>query len=458
METANHRIRRHMLHVGWTARALGLLVLSMILSGPASADDAPPPPPSPTLLESLFLPAKQALQESDLPSFLKDTDLKVHFRTYYFNRTNPNETVNEAWAFGGWITYTSGWLLDTFQMGASLYGSTPFYAPNDRDGTTLLQPGQKGYYVPAEAWGALRFEDYALLKGYRQQVDQTYINPQDNRMTPNTFQGVTLGGKVGWFQYLGGYLWEIKPRNSDEFVSMSQQAGAQNTNDGVGLIGFKMTPLEGLRFNVSNQYGVNTFNTLYGEAEYLWKINEDWKLRFGAQITDQRAVGDALLAASNGSKFWALQAGGARVQAMYGDLMLTLGFSITGRGNTVQTPWGSFPGYLSLIQQDFDRAGEHAVLVGAAYDFKAFVPGLSGNFNFAWGQDAINPSNGRNAPNEAEYDFTADYRPEFKVPWFLNGLMKGLWFRARSAILDQQNANTLGYQFRLIINWDRDLI
>jgi hypothetical protein len=79
----------------------------------------------------------------------------------------------------------------------------------------------EGYYVPGEAWGALRYKDYALLTGYRQLVDQRYINPQDNRMTPNTFQGVTLGGKFDWVKYLVGYLWEIKPRNSDEFISMS---------------------------------------------------------------------------------------------------------------------------------------------------------------------------------------------------------------------------------------------
>ena len=81
-----------------------------------------------------------------------------------------------------------------------------------------LTPGQEGYYVPGEAWGALRYQDYALLKGYRQIVDQTYINPQDNRMTPNTFEGVTLGGKVAWVQYLGGYLWQIKPRNAEVYV------------------------------------------------------------------------------------------------------------------------------------------------------------------------------------------------------------------------------------------------
>ena len=66
-------------------------------------------------------------------------------------------------------------------------------------------------------------------------------------MTPNTFQGVTLGGRIDVVKYLVGYLWEIKPRNSDEFISMSEQAGAKGSNDGVGLAGVTVTPLKGLR-------------------------------------------------------------------------------------------------------------------------------------------------------------------------------------------------------------------
>jgi hypothetical protein len=438
---------------------LALLVTFALWRGPASAEDAPPPPPLETPLESLFEPLKEEIHKSSFPPFLRDTDLRAHFRTYYFNRTKPDETMNEAWAFGGWITYQSGWLLDTFAMGASLHGSTPFYAPDDRDGTLLLKPGQKGYYVPAEAWGALRYHDYAILKGYRQRVDQTYINPEDNRMTPNTFQGVTLGGKVGWFEYLGGYLWKIKPRNSDEFISMAEQAGAKNSDDGVGLFGVRLTPVKDLRIDISEQYGVNTFNTFYVEADYLRAVAEDWKIRLGVQFTDQRAVGDALLPKAGGKFYWDTKAGGARIQAIYRDLTLTGAFSITGAGNTIQTPWGSFPGYLSIIDQDFDRAREKAVLVGAAYDFsKVLAQGLSGNFNFAWGWDAIVPSTGKNAPNQAEYDFTVDYRPAFQVPFFLRGIMQGLWFRARAAVLDQEHAKTTGYQFRLIVNWDRDLI
>jgi hypothetical protein len=437
---------------GWRALAIaaGFLILSAAWPGAASADDAPPPPPPPTPLEALFLPLKEKMKP--LPPFLRDTDLNVHFRSYYFNRNKPDDSKSEAEAFGGWISYKSGWLFDTFAMGAALYGSAPLYAPDDRDGTLLLKPEQTGYYVPGEAWGALRYKDYAVLTGYRQLVNQTYINPADNRMTPNTFEALTLGGKVGWVEYLAGFLWNIKTRNSDEFVAMSSAAGAKGHHDGVGIAGVRLTPLKNLRIDISNQYGANMFNTLYAEADYVHTLNEDWKLRFGVQITDQRAVGDAILAPGDG-KYWATQAGGARIQAIFRDLTLTAAFSITGDGNAIQTPWGSFPGYLSLIDQDFDRADEKAVLVGAGYDFSKFVPGLGAYVNMAWGINAINPAARTKLPDQAEYDLTVDYRPPFQVP-----ILQGLWFRARASALDQERGRALGYQFRIILNWDRNLL
>jgi outer membrane porin, OprD family len=342
MRGTSNRIRGCRMLLSSLALGMAVLVGSSMWYGTAAADDAPPPPPLDTPLEALFQPLEDKIRK--LPPFLGNTDLKVHFRSYYFDRIKPDDTQNEAWAFGGWLAYKSGWLLDTFAMGATLYGSAPLYAPDDKDGTLLLQPGQKGYYVPGEAWGALRYKEYALLTGYRQKVDQTYINPQDNRMTPNTFQGVTLGGKVDWVQYLGGYLWKIKPRNADEFISMSQQAGApEDSDNGVGLLGVRLTPLEGLRIDVSNQYGVNTFNTFYAEGDYLWPLTENWKVRMGAQFTDQRAVGDALLSAAGGKVYWSTQAGGSRVQAIYKDLTLSTAFSITGAGTRSRRPGGASP-------------------------------------------------------------------------------------------------------------------
>jgi outer membrane porin, OprD family len=434
---------------------LATLLLAALIVVPwasVSAEDAPPPPADPSPLERLFLPLKDEMK--DLPPFLRDIDLKAHFRTYYFNRTKPDDTINEALAFGGWLALKSGWLLDTFAVGATLYGSAPLHAPDDRDGTLLLKPGQEGYYVPGEAWGAVRYKDYALLKGYRQLVDVGYVNPQDNRMTPNTFEGVTVGGKVSWVEYTVGYLWAIKTRNADRFVDMSVAAGVKGEHDGVALAGVRMTPLKGLRIDVSDAWGDNMFNTFYTEADYLYPLTDDWKVRLGAQFTDQRAVGDGNVNNAN-VRFWATQVGGVRAQALYRDLTLTTAFSITADGNTIQNPWGSYPGYLSLIDQDFNRANEKAVLVGVAYDFsRVLTRGLSAYTNVAWGWDAINPATRASAPNQTEYDVTVDYRP----PWLRPAFLKGLWFRARAAVLDQEDAKRTGYQFRLILNWERDLL
>jgi hypothetical protein len=238
--------------------ALVLLFASLTSIRPAAADDAPPPPPAPPI-ERLFAPAKEAMK--DLPPFLRDTNLRLQWRSYYFNRENPEDgSENEAWAFGGWISYRSGWLFDVFGLGATFYGSAPLYAPDDRDGTLLLKPGQEGYDVLGEAYAALRYQDNILVRGYRQLVNQPYINPIDNRMTPNTFEGITAGGKVGVVEYFAGYLWKIKPRNEDDFIFMSQQAGAAGSDDGVILGRVQVTPLAGLRIDAAEQYGINTFN------------------------------------------------------------------------------------------------------------------------------------------------------------------------------------------------------
>jgi hypothetical protein len=450
-DLAAARSRNRRLLLAHTALALLLVFVALTSIEPAGADDAPPPPPAPPI-ELLFAPLKAAIQ--DLPPFFRDTDLRLHYRSYYFNRENPNDTRNEAGAFGGWISYKSGWLSDIFGIGTTIYGSGRLYGPEDKDGTLLLKPGQNGYYVPGEAYAAMRYRDYVLVKGYRQLIEQPYINPIDNRMTPNTFEAITAGGKLDILEYFAGYLWKIKPRNADRFVSMSRQAGAAGTDDGVVLGSLRLTPLAGLRITAAEQYGFNTFNTAYLEGDYLTRLDENWKLRLGGQFTDQRAVGDELVG-NAAKRSWSTQHGGTRIQALYRDLTLTAAFTITGSGNSIQTPWGNSPNYTLMMDRDFNRANEKAVLLGAAYDFsKLIAQGLSANFNFAAGWHALDPKTRASAPDQREYNLTVDARP----PWIRPTFLQGWWLRVRGGVLDQERAGRLGWQLRVILNWDRDLL
>ena len=99
--------------------ALNCRACMMLIVSCRSARSGPTPPSGPPL-ERLFGPVREQLEASSLPPFLRDMDLRVHFRTYYFNRMKPDDSKNEALATGGWLSLQSGWLFDTFAMGATL--------------------------------------------------------------------------------------------------------------------------------------------------------------------------------------------------------------------------------------------------------------------------------------------------------------------------------------------------
>jgi len=169
------------------------------------------------------------------------------------------------------------------------------YAPDSRDGTLLLGPDQSALLVLGQLYGQLRYREYALLTGYRQLVDQGYVNPQDSRMIPNTFEGVTVGGKLGPVEYDLGYLTQIKTRNADDFVNMAEAAGVQGRNRGLVLTSLKVAPIECLKLYVSNALVPDVFNTAYGSAEYMYPLTDTLSLQAAIQYTDQRSIGSAFL-------------------------------------------------------------------------------------------------------------------------------------------------------------------
>jgi len=127
-------------------------------------------------------------QLKNTPPFLRDTGLDLNIRSYYYYKENyagSNPQVNEAWALGGSLSYRSGWFLDHFSVGSTLYTSQPIYAPEDRDGTGLLKPGQQGYTVVGQIFGRVKFLEDNFINLYRYEYNTPYINRNESRMTPN---------------------------------------------------------------------------------------------------------------------------------------------------------------------------------------------------------------------------------------------------------------------------------
>jgi hypothetical protein len=402
------------------------------------------------------------------PAFFRDLELDLHVRSYYFNRelpirprppSGPDTVTQEAWALGGWLGLQSGWLLDTFRMGAVGYMSQPAYAPDDRDGTGLLGPNQTSITVAGQAFGQLRYQDYVLLTGGRQLVNQGFVNPQDNRMIPNTFEGATATGTLGPVDYGLGYLTAMKRRNSTTFDNMASVAGVTaGENRGLILTTLSfdpargpeaLAPLKGSQVYLGNYFVPDVLNTVFLNPEYRHALTDEWRLMFGVQYWNQRSVGSELI-----GNFSTWQAG-ARAEVGWRGLTFLAMMSATGADAGIRSPYGGWPGYISLLETDFNLANEKAWEIGVTYDwggttFKALrVPGLWTSLLYAEGFSVKATAQNVAVGKRREADLFNVWRPA-QVP--------GFQFRTLFSLIQQDPQSRLYYDIRLIMDFEVPLL
>ena len=390
-----------------------------------------------------FFPTFREKMKS-LPPFWRDTSLLLHFRTYYFYRDIEPDIKSEAWALGGWIDYKSGLWKNRLQIGLVGYSSRELYGPEDRAGTLLLEPGQQSFSVLGQAYLDLRIIDGMNLRLYRQTFSLPYLNKQDSRMVPNTFEAYALR----WFgvqntntDLLIAHVTKMKTRNSSTFECMSEVTGNDDTCEGLTTAGARYTFSQGSEIGAFNLYSWDLWNTFYAEANATWEPTAKTNIRLSWQHTDQRSVGDELDGDFSTYVF------GGRMATSYQGAILSLAFSSTGNGSKIRSPYGSYPGYLSLMIRDFNRADEDALLVGLSYNLKFLgLDGFSFFTNYARGNT---PDSGENtSPDQQEIDLTVDYR-------FKRYYLKGLWLRVRGAYLNQDGPEGNDVkEFRAIINYE----
>jgi hypothetical protein len=377
-----------------------------------------------------------------LPPFWRDTSFNVHVRSYYFGSDTPGTGKKEAWALGGWLAYESGWWKDRLKIGLTGYTSQKLYGSEDRDGTLLLKPGQEGFSVLGQAYLQTRVADEINLRIYRQILDLPYINQDDSRMVPNTFEAYTLNGEsVGHFDFIISHVAKMKTRNASTFRPMSEIAGFPGTDKGLTLGGLTYSLSDDIYVGAINQYSWDLWNTAYTEAAGVWDIADGTEIGLTVQYTDQRDVGDAL------DGVFSTSAMGAAMAFSWQGAIVSFAVSTTDDDSRIRRPYGGSPAFVSLMQAKFDRAGEDAWRAGLSFDFKTMgVDGLSAFVDYARGNTP--DAGGAASPDQEEFDFTVDYQ-------FKNGLFDGLWLRVRASFLDQHGPTGRDTdEIRLILNYD----
>jgi hypothetical protein len=385
-------------------------------------------------------------------AFFDEASLTVHLRSYYMDRTNARPPDNVAWAGGGWVGYETGWLFDAVRFGVVGYTSQPLVAPRGTDSTNLLGSDQFGYTVLGQAWGKLRLWGQEFT-GYRQLIDQPEVNPQDNRMTPNTFEAYTLAGRLSGVRYLAGYVDRIKRRNAVDFVDMATAAGAPaGSREGMLLAGLSYVPDDDFTARLSGYLVPNVLASGYGDFAKTVSLTDSVDLRIGGQLMIQGSTGTNLLAARPYSTW----SGGLDLDLTWGPVMLTMTYTQTGSAAAYRTPYGTWAGYTSMIVRDFNRANEGAFLLGTRLDMAMIgAPGFAFTANAVFGNGAIDAATGAALSTNNEYDFTLDYL-------FANSAhdwpawLKPVWIRARAGLLDQYlgGSYTTVRDYRVILNYE----
>jgi len=296
--------------------------------------------------------------------------------------------------------------------------------------------------VLGQLFGRVKLFDEHIVNLYRYEYNTPFINKNDNRMSPNTFEGYTIQGNFGGkdgapgFRYGGGYITKIKERNSDDFVWMSRDAGA-DVKRGVGVFGGTFSYGK-FSLGAINYYSDDIINIFYTESKYSFPITKDLGALLAFQFADQRSVGRELL---NGRSFTANQVG-LKGDLSYGGAVFTLGYTNSLRKEDMQAPWSGYPGYTSVQVQDFNRAGESAFLLRAGYDFP-WVDGLSAYALAVFGTDPDQAGQYR----QNEFDFNLQWGPK-------KGVLEGLSLRLRYAVVQQFGGDVDNLtDFRAICNY-----
>jgi len=375
---------------------------------------------------------------------LEDTQFRFNPRLFFLSRDKYDGSHMESFAVGGWAGLKTGYFLDRVSFGATVYTSQHLSGDVSEDGAALLAPGQEGYTALGELYADIRLKDDLNLYIGRKEYDTPYLNRNDVRMTPNTFEAISLIGKTkvgsdgGVVKFGLGYFDQIKERNSDDFISMAKDAGA-DVNRGVFTAG-ALYQKGSFSFGGIDYYSDDIINIAYLEAKMEFAAG-NLKPRVALQFTDQRSVGDDLL---TGDDFSARQ-WGVKAELPVGNALFTAGFTGASGDTSMQNPWSSYPGYTSVQVEDFNRDGEEAFILRAAYEFPQ-VPGLS---TYAlWVHGSTPDAAGQFSRDE--YDFNLQWAPP-------EGKLKGLSLRLRYALVEQDAAAGTDdlEDFRFICNYTK---
>jgi imipenem/basic amino acid-specific outer membrane pore len=320
-------------------------------------------------------PATSASTPVPLAEALAAGTLDLGLRLFDFDRLFEGDSVlvprsrQKALALGATVGYQS---RPWHGLSVGLAGSTsqPLVAEPEYDGTKLLAPGQQGYAVLHI--GYLQLDaGWLTARAYRQKLATPLITSLDLRMTPVTFEALTVEGRPSSaLSFIVSHVTGYKAANSTTFVSASE-AGGLGGNESVTLAGATWKPGEAVALQLWDYYSWNLMNAPYLQLDLGTGLGKEWRATLSLQGLWQQNVGDSL-AGEIRTGF-----GAGQLAFEHRGFQFRLAASKVSRYGEILYPWGQNPSFTASVEEDQDLPGEIAWAWGFVWPLENVgVPGL----------------------------------------------------------------------------------
>lgn len=345
-------------------------------------------------------------------------------RNYFFQRDFHGQSLDrEDLALGGILRLTKS-LSPRFAGGLSLYTAQGLgLNDNQKDIYSLLAKDTEGrhksYTVLGEFYLATNLEKTALKAG-RQEMATPWLHPHDVRMTPNSFEAVSLTNKsIANLQIQAAHVAAFKRKNATSFIPLSESVGVGEKR-ALTLAGLTFSRPAGTTLQAWGYHLHDIWNDLYLRADYERRVNEQMTIAADIRYLLRNDTGESLAGPVDTYVF------GLTGRVTVANCSFAIGYSRNGRQDIIRR-WGH--DYFTAMQVLVpDRAEEQAFRFDASYDFAGLgLNWLKGGFSQAF---FTTPDQGLNTSpdkRETNFDLTFD----------LGAMAKGLSLRTRYAMVDE---------------------
>jgi hypothetical protein len=223
-------------------------------------------------------------------------------------------------------------------------------------------------------------------------------------MTPNTFEGAQAIFKFnsGW-TVGGGVLTDIKSRTSTDFEPLYEAAGLDG-DENVSIVATIYETGPGTSAGLYYFDAPDFMHGTYAEFSKRFPLDAERYVQLSGQYSLQKSQGEELAGDIDARHY------GLRATWKHGWYSTSLAWTDYPEESLMLSPWGSIPGYTSVMIADFNRPEETAWLLGGTADLAHWgATGFKLNLKYIAGDT---PDCGISAsPDRDEWNLNLDYAP-----------------------------------------------